>query len=144
MQTIRDFAAPAASPRGRSSAPSWRTSLTLIPPTVQIYPYVGRRASLNLYVGLVGESGDGKGTAEGAARDAVLTDYVYVTGPGSGEGINHLFAHYDKADAKAGGNGTVFHRRNVYFSVQRGGHPERARQARWVHPALPAVQGVVR
>jgi hypothetical protein len=34
-----------------------------VPPMVRIHPYVGDVASLNLYVGLVGESGEGKGGA---------------------------------------------------------------------------------
>ena len=66
----------------------------------------------------------------------VLTDYVYVTGPGSGEGINHLFAHYDKATRKRGT--TVFNRRNVYFSVHEvdtlAGLDKRSR----IHPARPS------
>ena len=83
-----------------------------IPPTAQIPPYTGYRASLNLFINLVARSGYFKGATIGAARDAVQIGYVYATGPGSGEGINHLFAYYDKA-SKA----TVFKRRNVYFSV---------------------------
>ena len=86
--------------------------VVVVPPSVQIYPYIGGNAALNLYVGLVGPSGRGKGGPERAARDALATAPVYVTGPGSGEGLNHMFAHYDK---KA--NATVFDRREVYFSV---------------------------
>jgi hypothetical protein len=49
----------------------------------------------------------------------VQTGSIYESGPGSGEGINHLFAHYDKAraDASPDHDGTVFDRRSVYFSV---------------------------
>ena len=82
-----------------------------VPPSVQIPPLVGGRASLNLFVGLVGESGKGKGAPERAAIDGFRTKRIYSTGIGSGEGINHLFAHYDKQQ------GTVMDRDSVLFSV---------------------------
>ena len=100
--------------------------VTTVPPNVQIPKFVGSRASLNLFVGLVGESGEGKGRTEGAARDAITMARMSKTGPGSGEGINHLFAHYDKTadrteqtntDTALCNNGTVFHRSAVWFSV---------------------------
>jgi len=87
--------------------------VTTVPPRVQIPGFVGERASLNLYVGLVGGSGEGKGRTEGTARVAVTMAPIYKTGPGSGEGINHLFARYDK-DAP---DNTEFHRDAVWFSV---------------------------
>ena len=83
-----------------------------IPPTVQLPPWVGGNASLNLFVALVGLSGDGKGGPEKTARDAFRLGPVYTTGIGSGQGINHLFAHYD-GKAKT----TVMDRTSVYFSV---------------------------
>ena len=83
-----------------------------IPPTAQIPPYVGFQGSLNLFIGLVARSGYFKGTTMGVGRAAVFTDYVYNTGPGSGEGINHVFAYYDTKQKV-----TVFKRRNVYLSV---------------------------
>ena len=57
-------------------------------------------------------SGDGKGGPEKTARDAFRLGPVYTTGIGSGQGINHLFAHYD-GKAKM----TVMDRWSVYFSV---------------------------
>lgn len=83
-----------------------------IPPTVQLPPWVGGNASLNLFVALVGPSGDGKGGTEKAAKAAFRLGPVYTTGVGSGQGINHLFAHYD-GKRKA----TVTDRWSVYFSV---------------------------
>ena len=83
-------------------------------PTAQIEPYTGFNGSLNLFVGLVARSGYFKGATMGAARDAVAIDYVYETGPGSGEGINHVFAYYDTKAKK-----TEWKRHNVYLSVPR-------------------------
>ncbi|NDV08113.1 DUF3987 domain-containing protein [Rhodococcus sp. IEGM 248] len=85
--------------------------VTTIPPTVQIPPLVGGRASLNLFVGLVGDSGQGKGAVEKAAKDAFLFGPIYSTGIGSGEGINHKYARYDKD------RGSVLQRTAVLFSV---------------------------
>ena len=58
------------------------------------------------------QSGEGKGGPEKTARDAFRLGPVYSTGIGSGQGINHLFAHYD-GKAKT----TVMDRWSVYFSV---------------------------
>lgn len=112
LRHVRDFA------RARRVSPWAMLGAVLVnvigavPPSVQIPPLVGSRASLNLFVGLVGESGKGKGAPERAAKDAVRTKPIYSTGIGSGEGINHMFAHYDKqADT------TVMDRDTVLFSV---------------------------
>jgi hypothetical protein len=83
-----------------------------VPPTVQLPPWVCGHASLNLFIALVGLSGEGKGGPEKTARDAFRLGPVYTTGIGSGQGINHLFAHYD-GKLKT----TVMDRWSVYFSV---------------------------
>jgi Protein of unknown function (DUF3987)/Bifunctional DNA primase/polymerase, N-terminal len=83
-----------------------------VPPTVQLPPLVGGNASLNVFLGLVAESGYGKGVLERAAEVAFRLGPIYTTGIGSGEGINHLFAHYDKAS-----DATVMDRKSVLFSV---------------------------
>jgi hypothetical protein len=70
--------------------------VAVTPPQVVLPKTVGSDASLNLFVGLVGDSGAGKGAAEAAAQDAVLLDPVEVATVGSGEGIGHLFAHREK------------------------------------------------
>ena len=79
---------------------------------MQLPPWACGNASLNMFVALVGLSGDGKGGPEKTARDAFRLGPIYTTGIGSGQGINHLFAHYD-GKAKR----TVMDRESVYFSV---------------------------
>ena len=58
----------------------------------------GGEAPLNLYVGIVAFTGGGKGTAEKAARGAIDLPHVDVVGPGSGEGIGHLFKYWDNKE----------------------------------------------
>lgn len=111
LQHVRDFArARRVSPWAMLGVVMARV-LTMIPPSVQLPPLVGGRASLNLFVGLVGASGKGKGAPERAACDAFRMTPIFMTGIGSGEGINHLFGHYDKT------HGTVMDRECVLFSV---------------------------
>jgi hypothetical protein len=68
------------------------------PPSHVLPPLVGGQASTNLFTGIVSVSGGGKGTAEAAAQDAIDLPYVPILGPGSGEGIGHLFFGWDKTD----------------------------------------------
>jgi hypothetical protein len=68
------------------------------PPSLVLPPLIGGQASLNLFAGIVSVSGGGKGTAEAAAQDAIDLPHVPILGPGSGEGIGHLFFGWDKAD----------------------------------------------
>lgn len=112
LALIRDWARVRMVSPWATLGPALARVVTTVPPTVQIYPYVGREASLNLYFGLVGLPGLGKGGPEGTARAALHTAEVFETGPGSGEGLNHLFAHYDKQS-----DSTKFHRHTVYFTV---------------------------
>jgi hypothetical protein len=107
---IRDFA------RARRASP-W-TSLgvvlarviTAIPPDWQLPPLIGTYMSLNLFVALVGPSGDGKDAALGAAADAVNVGNVIERTPGSGEGIAHCFAARIKGEL-------VQHTTSVLFVV---------------------------
>lgn len=62
---------------------------TATPYIVGLPPTVGGRASLNLFVGLVGRSGTGKGAAEAVAADAYRVGYIETHRIGSGEGIAH-------------------------------------------------------
>jgi hypothetical protein len=55
----------------------------------------GGQVSLNLYTGIVAFTGGGKGTAESASYEAITLPHVDVVGPGSGEGIGHLFKAWD-------------------------------------------------
>jgi hypothetical protein len=112
LRHVRDFA------RARRVGP-WAVLgvalarvVTTVPATAQLPPLVGGNASLNLFIGLVAESGHYKGAAERATKDAFALGPIYSTGVGSGEGINHLFGHYDKAS-----DSTVMDRRSILFSV---------------------------
>jgi hypothetical protein len=60
----------------------------------------GGQVSLNLYAGIVAFTGGGKGTAESASREAIRLPHVDVVGPGSGEGIGHLFRFWDSKEKK--------------------------------------------
>jgi hypothetical protein len=68
-------------------------------PQVQLPPTIGGFASLNLFIGLVGYSGDGKDAAVSVAGEA-----LYIEGPrfkvaplGSGEGLAHMFMRQGRA-----------------------------------------------
>lgn len=69
---------------------------------VHLPSIVGGRASLNLAVGLVGESGDGKGGAEEVAKDALsLGERMssFATWKlGSGQGLAHGYAERQKGE----------------------------------------------
>ena len=112
LQQIREWArARRVGPWGVLGVIMARVVAT-IRPTARIEAYTGHQGSLNVFVGLVAPSGYFKGATMGAGRDAAKIDYVYNTGPGSGEGINHVFAYYDKKTHK-----TEWKRHNVYLSV---------------------------
>jgi 5S rRNA maturation endonuclease (ribonuclease M5) len=97
LQHIRDFArASMVSPWSMLGAVLARI-VAATPPFVVLPRTIGGEMSLNLFVGFVGPSGGGKGASERAAESAVrLPEPITKTGPGSGEGIAHLFQKYDK------------------------------------------------
>lgn len=69
-----------------------------VPPTIVLPPIIGTRASINMYVGLVGPPGAAKTTAVGVARELLdlgTFPRAHVQGTGSGEG---LIASYLEAD----------------------------------------------
>ncbi|MGW2093372.1 hypothetical protein [Promicromonospora sukumoe] len=74
-----------------------------VPPSVVIPPLGNDRsavASLNVFVGLVGPSGVGKGVATAAAKDFLATPpgggrLIEERPLGSGEGISHMFVDTD-------------------------------------------------
>lgn len=71
--------------------------VTRISPAVQLPALVGGNASLNLFAGIVGRSGQGKGTAAAAARDVINGGWqISGKGIGSGEGLVKLFGKADK------------------------------------------------
>lgn len=90
---IRDFA------RARVASPwavlgcSLTRAVATVPPHVVLPPLTGGVASLNLFVGLVGPSGAGKGAAEAAAADAINFGFQRFARPASGEAITHLYKH---------------------------------------------------
>ena len=66
----------------------------MIPPTIVLPKLIGGYASLNLFGGLVGISGDGKGAAQAAGTDVVslgLNPGFEIHTLGSGQGIAHAF-----------------------------------------------------
>jgi hypothetical protein len=77
-------------------------------PQIQLPPTIGSYASLNLFVGLVGYSGDGKDAAVAVAGEA-----VHFGGPpkfkvaplGSGEGLAHMFMRQRRITAEERRNG---------------------------------------
>lgn len=66
--------------------------VAVVPPTVVLPPIVGGQATLNIFVGLVGASGTGKGAAERVAAECLsLGEHITTSTTGSGEGIAHGF-----------------------------------------------------
>lgn len=98
LQHLHDFA------RARRVSPWAVLGVTLArivtatPHQVCLPPIVGGKASLNLFVGLVGPSGSGKGAAEAVAADALQVGYITSHNVGSGEGIAHGYMHRAKGD----------------------------------------------
>lgn len=78
-------------------------AISAVPPHVVLPPTVGSHASLNLFVALVGKSGDTKSASMSAARDLVIVDPVpVVSKPGSGEGLAKCFASVSKSTGQVG------------------------------------------
>lgn len=63
---------------------------------VVLPPTIGGEASLNIFVGLVGKSGSGKGAAEAVATEAVPVGDLITHKTGSGEGIAHGYKRRTK------------------------------------------------
>lgn len=68
-----------------------------VPPNHVAPPSIGADGSVNLFTGLVGPSGSGKGTSSGAADDCVDLGEVYEAVIGSGEGIARQFGYTQPA-----------------------------------------------
>lgn len=81
-----------------------------VPPHYVLPPTIGTDVSLNLFVALVGRSGDGKGAATGAAADAVKVGPLAAVSVGSGEGLTHAFVRREKG-------AVVQHTTNVFAEV---------------------------
>lgn len=100
IQHVRDFA------RARRVSPWALLGITLTrvvvatPPFAVLPALIGGHASLNLFIGIVGFSGDGKGGAESASADVLnLPEQVETHNIGSGEAIAHAYMErtYNKA-----------------------------------------------
>lgn len=72
--------------------------VTATPNQVCLPPIVGGKASLNMFVGLVGPSGSGKGAAEAVAAEALDVGYITSHNVGSGEGIAHGYKHRERGE----------------------------------------------
>src|SRR5689334_10241859 len=92
LTLVRDFA------RARRVSPLAVLGVVLArviaqtPPEIVLPDLIGDQASLNLFVALVGRSGQGKGGAEAAGMALLdMVDPLSPSGVGSGEGLPHLF-----------------------------------------------------
>ena len=87
------------------------------PPRVVIPPFIGTRASLNLYVAAYGPSGAGKSSALGLALsgDVLPAGLVDSLTPSSGEGILALFVSTDSSGEQ------TQHREAVFATVDEVG-----------------------
>ena len=116
LKLIRTFA------RARMVSP-WATLGTVLARVVAaaqpfiVLPPPPKEASLNLFIGLVGLSGDGKGAAEGVAAEAVQVDpFAFQTLTlGSGQGIAHAYMRRVKEN---GVSAVEQHTTSVLFTVQ--------------------------
>lgn len=112
--------------RARSVAP-WATLgnalarvIASTHPSIVLPPIVGGYASLNLFVGVVGRSGTGKGAAESVAKEAIDVGTcgelvgdrgaIQVRNTGSGEGAVHAYMKRTK-------EGLEQHTTSVLFSI---------------------------
>lgn len=115
LSHIRDFA------RSRRSSP-WAVLgavlvriTCMLGPALVLPPLRGGEASLNLFVGLVGRSGGGKGAAEQAAKYAfTYGGHQAEVTVGSGEGIAHSYMRYRPAKKDDPG-GVEQHETSVLF-----------------------------
>jgi hypothetical protein len=98
LQHLHDFArARVAAPWAVLGVALVRATCT-VQPSVKLPAIVGSRASLNLFLGLVGESGTGKSVAKAVARDAIdFGDRTIEDFPiGTGEGIAATYMRLKK------------------------------------------------
>jgi hypothetical protein len=102
-------------------------------PKIVLPALAGGQVSLNLYCGIVAFTGGGKGTAESASREVITLPHVAVVGPGSGEGIGHLFKGWDNKEKRY-----VQHRDAVILSAAEVStlNAMRTRQASTLFPEL--------
>ena len=94
---IRDFALQRYAAPWAVLGATLARAVACVEPNIQIPAVIGTEASLNLFVGLIGQSGGGKDIANGVAkalllpvegRDPVPLDVIPL---GSGEGLSHIY-----------------------------------------------------
>ncbi|MFC8313553.1 bifunctional DNA primase/polymerase [Gordonia sp. NPDC057258] len=86
-------------------------AVAVIPPTVMLPELIGSRTGLNLFVGLVGVSGDGKGSSHSVVKDFMKVEPpVHQVNLGTGEGIAREYARKYKGEQ-------IDIRNSVLFSV---------------------------
>jgi Protein of unknown function (DUF3987) len=110
LRHIRDFAyARMCSPWAVLGATILHV-LHFVPPWVTLPALIGGRGSLNLFVALVGPTGAAKGAAERAAEEAFDLHHepVHVAALGSGEGLVHQYAHFEKGQIVRDRNAVIF------------------------------------
>lgn len=91
--------------------------ISAIPPNVVLPPTIGSHASLNLFVALVGRSGESKSASMGASADWLTVDPSCAPSkPGSGEGLAKCFAYFRRVPA-ANGNPATFGQAGKAWSV---------------------------
>ncbi|MGF6823291.1 hypothetical protein M2317_002202 [Microbacterium sp. ZKA21] len=111
LATIRDFSL------ARRVAP-WSTLgivlcrvIASTPPEIRLPPLVGGYGSANLFIGIVGTSGRGKGTSTSAATALLPSEDIFDTIPvGSGEGIPAAYVHRSEGEV-------IQHQTRVLFDV---------------------------
>lgn len=94
---IRDFALQRYAAPWAVLGATLARAVACVEPNIQLPAVIGTEASLNLFVGLIGQSGGGKDIANGVAkalllpvegRDPVPLDVIPL---GSGEGLSHIY-----------------------------------------------------
>jgi hypothetical protein len=94
-------------------------AICAVPPHVTLPPIVGGAMSLNLFVGLVGVSGLGKGASDAVGREAVTFRYAgQISAPaelptGSGEGIARSFRQANAGPDDDAPDTVIFHAAEV-------------------------------
>lgn len=90
-----------------------------VSPNVQLPPVIGSYASMNLFIGLVGYSGDGKDAAQGVAAEALYIERppFKVAPLGSGEGLSHMFMRPGKATKEDPYPEPVQHTRSALVTI---------------------------
>lgn len=84
------------------------------PPNIVLPPIVGGAASLNLFTGVVGESGAGKDAADAAAEDAIDVGEIITCNPGSGEGVAHAYARSTRNGQEEIGTAILLNAAEIY------------------------------